>query len=497
VSEIASLDGITYIKPPSSSENHRGVTVYTIGELIGISGKNKKGNIQYGPFQDPYRSFLTPHQIELIIRRSWPILSVIGKRQGQIGTLEISVKHESEGEDHRTWEDLKQSYTEWIQSPDPEYQIAAGYAESKIREHFPEIIPGLGNFDTAMRRAERRQKRELTQKKNEIMNWLYHPNPTDTWQEFVEKWVQSAMGHGKVAIYKKWVGGILDSMYVLPGGSVTPERPYSVGEPGRYVQIVQGHENKYYAEDEISFSVYRPSASISIGYTPIEAIIDQIAAGMLQFQFVAKRADGSAPPETLVVLGEKSDLSGDLTEDITVDTEEQARVEEKLNIARENAVAVLQGVGTPVVLDLSKGSDMPHLPELMRLIISAVGSVFQATPMEMNLGGSDYTSGRSTAEAQAEIARNTAVLPLMKKLGDIITYEILPLRYGPGWELQWPKGMSEADAVALENAKMQTGTYTADEIRQARGAEPKQEGGSDSLPATAPGAVPAEVGLGQ
>jgi hypothetical protein len=115
VSDFASLDGITYIKPPSSSENPRGVTVYTIGDLIGISGKNKKGNIQYGPFQDPYRSFLSPQQIELIIRRSWPILSVIGKRQGQIGTLEISVKHESEGEDHRTW-DRSEEHTSELQS---------------------------------------------------------------------------------------------------------------------------------------------------------------------------------------------------------------------------------------------------------------------------------------------------------------------------------------------------------------------------------------------
>ena len=463
------------------TQNPRGVSVYTISELMGIGGKTKRGDYQVGSVQHPI-TYLTPRERMAIFQRSSPVQSVISRRAKAVGALDFNAVNVNENEDHNEWVEMKNRYDEWSEETGIRLRTARMQLGKKLRIRFPDLTESMSNFQAVITREKRNQKRYWTKRKKVIRRWLEKPNQDDTWQEFVEKWVLSLMLHGTAAIYKKWVDKTIEHMYVLPGGSVIPLRPIEVGAPMAWVQVVIGQENKYYQGDEIAFSVFTPSSSLSMGYGPLEAIIDKIATELLHWQFLAERADGTKPPEHLVVFGAQNNLSGDLTGEYEppMDVEEQVRVEDKINIARKNAVATLSGMGTPTVHDISKGDDMAHIADLVKLTLNAVGQVYQATPIEMGLTGGDYTSGRSTSEAQAKISTETAIMPMLKKLQLVINEEIIPYVFGWDWKIDWPDGMSEKDKIELENARMQTGTYTADEVRVARGDEPKG-GESDEL----------------
>jgi hypothetical protein len=50
-----------------------------------------------------------------------------------------------------------------------------------------------------------------------------------------------------------------------------------------------------------------------------------------------------------------------------------------------------------------------------------------------------------------------------------MTYQFLPFKFGSGWLFEEKTGQSENEKIAMSTAKKQSGTYTIDEIREARG----------------------------
>ena len=133
---------------------------------------------------------------------------------------------------------------------------------------------------------------------------------------------------------------------------------------------------------------------------------------------------------------------------------------------------VLTGYGTPAILDLSKSEVFAAQSERQRFIRESVAFVYGATNMEVNLSGSDQTSGRSTSEAQADIEREKGIWPLVKDIENDLNFQILPLRFGSGYMFQYKSGLSDKEQAELDQQMMATGTYSVNEVRLKRGDEP-------------------------
>jgi hypothetical protein len=99
-------------------------------------------------------------------------------------------------------------------------------------------------------------------------------------------------------------------------------------------------------------------------------------------------------------------------------------------------------------------------------LLNLVGMVFQATPMEMNLAGSDQTSGRETSETQRDTYYSRAVLPLIKIVENQWNYDILPYRFGSGWNVDYKLSKDDTEEIAKVAAKIASGVYAVNEVRE-------------------------------
>ncbi len=84
-----------------------------------------------------------------------------------------------------------------------------------------------------------------------------------------------------------------------------------------------------------------------------------------------------------------------------VNKNEQKRVETVINEARKGAIRTLTGIGKPLVLDVSRSDTMQTQIERQRQIREEVALVYNMSNMEVNLTGSEDTSGRAVSESQS------------------------------------------------------------------------------------------------
>jgi hypothetical protein len=187
-------------------------------------------------------------------------------------------------------------------------------------------------------------------------------------------------------------------------------------------------------------------------------------------------ADGTVPTEKLAVFGGEKmpfgSLNGDEAPEIPLEKAEESRLETLLNEPRKNAIRVLSGYGTPAILDLTRSEIFKDQSERQRFIRESVAFVFGASNMEVNLSGSEQTSGRSTSEAQASIEREKGIYPIVKDIENDLNTQLIPFRFGSGYIFQYKSGLSEKEQAELDQAKMATGTYSINEVRLTRGDEP-------------------------
>ncbi len=459
--------------------NRRGLNVYTMSELMGVSGTLKDGKRLTGTVEQPFFG-LSPLQRIEIFKLNSDVFGIVTSRMNRIAGLEWTVTKESKNEDRIEME-LKaynQLYHEF-DGPDMKSAIVRVKTRREISRVLADIKDDLSNFDNALLRWSRKNKQQAEDRSSEIVEWLKEPNIHDNFDDYVKKYIMDLMVHGAGATYKeKADDGRLDNFYTLPGGTVLPMRSAYVGGGSAFVQILPGIQPRIYYQDEISYASYIPSSATSYGMVPLESLVNKIAESLMFDRLAAERSDGTVPPEKVVIFGDKSPF-GDLGQqnqfDLPIDSNEQKRIETVLNEPRMNAIRTLTGVGTPLVMDLSKADTFTHQMARQDKIRESIALVYNTTNMEINLSGSDNTSGRSTSESQARIELHKGIAPTMKLLTERLNKDIIPQRFGSGYPFEFSSGLSEAEKLQMDRDKILSGTYAVNEVKIARGETPYPE----------------------
>lgn len=456
--------------------NKRGVNVYTLTQAVGVVGRTKSGAEFQGTVEIPLFG-LSLYDRLAIAQKCDAVYGVVSGRANRISGLEWTVTKESKDEDRiasqlKMW---KQVFDEYGQDQSPKGAIVRGMMLRKIAERLPDVLPDLSNFDGALLRWRKRIQFRNDDAAQAIMDWLNEPNSEDNFEDFVKKWVSDLMVHGGDSIYKQYINGRLENMYHLPGGSVVPMRNKYVGAQRAFIQAMPGMDPKVYFEDEITYSNYFPQSGMSYGLIPLEALVNKVAESMFFDQRAAVMADGTVPPEKIAIFGENTpfgELTGEEAFNVPLDQDEQTRLEVLLNEPRKNAIRVLSGVGTPQVLDLSRSETFQFQSARQKDIRESVAFVYNMSNMEVNLTGSDNTSGRETSESQGEIEKQKGIYPIVKIIQSRINREIIPLRWGSGYLFKFQSGLTDEQQVEMDTRKVQSQTYSVNEVRTARGDEP-------------------------
>lgn len=455
----------------------RGLQVYTVSQLIGVTGRSKSGVILAGEVEQPLFGLSVFDRIE-IAQKCDAVFGLVTSRMSRISSLDWDIVRDKKIEDRLefTMKQCKQIYDEYANATEIRYRLIRARMVREVLRHLPDCLPDLSNFTQSLFRWKKRIEAQNDDAATEIKDWLSQPNAHDTFDDFVKKRIDSDLVHGASAIYKENVDGRLENLYVLPGGSTVPLKTKYVSALRMFAQVVPGEDSKIYFPDEIVYSTYMPTAGISYGYIPLEALVNKVAETLFFDQHAAMTADGTKPPEKIAIFGGEKSPFGGLNDsenmDIPLTREEESRIELLLNEPRKGALRVLTGYGTPAILDLSKSEVFAAQSERQRFIRESVAYVYNATNMEVNLTGSADTSGRSTSEAQADIEREKGIWPLVKDLESDINFQILPARFGSGYKFQFKSGLSEKEQAELDQLMMATGTYSVNEIRVKRGDEP-------------------------
>ncbi len=472
LAESADFGGLA---SPSKDLSGRGINVYNVSELQGYVGRDKQGEMISGYTERPMFTLSLQERMEMF-NRTTTLQGVITGRAKRISGLNWKVSRKTQDNDRviSTLGEFKEIYDEASADPTDIKMLVIKYKmKQNILAKLPDIFDDLSNFDSALRRLKKRQNRSDEDQSTVIEEWLKQPNINDTFSQMMHKWVVDLMVHGSTAIYKEYSGSDLSNFYILPGGTVFPFRDMHVGGVSAYFQIIPSMESQVYFNDEIAFSSYISTSWSSYGICPLEALINKVAETLLFDRRSADQADGTRPPEKLIIFGKTPSPFGNLTSsgefDMPLDPLEQKRIETRVNTARKEAIATLTGVGTPTVMDISKSDTFSAQQARQDKLLRDMALIYNMSNMEVNLAGGEFTSGKETSDSQKEIDQEKGVSPMLKSIESIINREIIPFRFGYDYEFKFDVEPSETEQVELEQKKMQTGTYTVNEIREKRG----------------------------
>ncbi len=473
----------------------RGLNVFHVSELQSVTGNNREGAITTAHVQVPMFA-LSPFEREEIAKLNSFVLGIVSGRMNRIGGVDWEVSRKIKGEDEiaEQLKSLREIFTENDDLMDTRQLMTRRLALQRVREELPDIMLDMSNFDKALRRWNRRMRKAINKSKQEVEDWVNQPNPEDDFEEYRKKWVFDLMVHGASATYKMVgsVSGIIESIHVLPGGSVLPLRTRYVSASSGYAQLIPGFTPSIYYKDEIAFDRYIPASNKSYGLVPLDALVNKVAEALLFDRFAADRADGTKPPEKMVLFGTGQNPFGDISTvgqfNTPLPAAEQKRMETKVNTARKEAIAVMSGLGSDVtILDLSKADTFGAQAQRQEQLLKDIALVYNVTNNEINLTGSEGTSGRSTSETQERIDRDKGIGPILRIIDRTMTTQVLPFRFGPGWEFKHDEGMTEREQVMIDTLKLTSGGYGVNEIREARGDDPVEGEVYDNPPA--PGAI--------
>jgi hypothetical protein len=449
-----------------SQRDGRGYQVYTMSQLMGITGAAKDGSRVTGYYEQPI-FYLTLEERVSIFRLCSPVFSVVTSRMNRISGMDWTVVCDKYQEDklYERLRALKQVCDEYQSSKEVPFQVARQKLLQEIRTTLPDVLPDLSNFQNALIRWKRRIAHQKTQSGEWVKDWMMQPNINDKFPDLTKKMIMDLMVHGSVAMYKETMNNKVENVYALPGGTVLPLKNVFAGGVQGFVQIMLGYEPQIMYGNEMAYATYIPTTARSHGFIPLEALINKISESLLFDKLMADQADGTKLPEKMVIIANASPFGTmDKEFNIPIDQDEQKRVEQKLNTPKKGAIMTFTG-NTATVVDLSRENTMSIQMQRQKDIREEVGLIFQATPMEMSLSGSDDTSGRSTSEAQERIYHSSGVLPIVKILETLWNYDILPYRFGPGYKLEFSVEKSEKEEMETLKAKMDTGVFSINEVR--------------------------------
>ena len=517
--------------PQARELKKRGINVYTMSELWGVVGRGRSGRLMQGLVERPLFGLTIEERIELF-RKCSPVFGMVMARMNRIAALEWEIEKDSKVEDRlesrlKMWKSLADEYkvskAPEVQMPEPGMEaqmqmpgmgvpqampqaaptspedLQAAAIRRRVYVHMKQVLvelkPDFSNFGNCLIRWRKRIRESTDDRSIEIKEWLQTPNLHDDYDDLIKKVVQDLMVHGSVAIYKQKNPdtNLLDNFYALPGGTVVPMRSRYVGGPGAFFQMIPSLEPKIYFQDEIVYKSYCPSTAMSYGMIPLESLVNKLAETLFFDQLAAMRADGTQPPDKVVLFGEKAPF-GDLTAgggdfDVPISKDDQSRIETIINEPRKYAIRVLSGYGTPAVLDLSKADTFGNQQERQRYIREEIALVYNMSNIEVNLTGSDDTSGRSTSESQERIEREKGIYPIVKLVDTMFNRSILPFRWGSDYHIKYKSGLSEQEELELDTKKIMSKSYDVNQVRMERGDEPypeekydRPEGGEVSQP---------------
>lgn len=454
----------------TGGEKRRGINVISFAELMGLSARGKDDELRQTYIQLPLFTLSVWERIKIFMSCS-PVFGVVTSRMNRLSGMDYEIIPDTmiEDEIYEELKFLKQIYMEYEGREELKYITARSVARKKIMDRLPDVLPDMSNFEQSIVRWRHRIKAKKKNSADEIYDWLRQPNANDSIIELVKKYVFDLMVHGNASIYKEIIDGKVENIYVLPGGTVYPIRSPYIGGASGYVQWVVGYEPQVFYSDEISWSNYVPLSSISYGAVPLEALVNKVAESLLFDQLMAEQADGTKPPSKVVVFGDTNSAFGsgleDLRQIMPMTEAEQERIETKLNTLKKNAIVTLSGVGQPMVLDLTRENTMSIQLERQKQIREEVALVYNMSNMEVNLSGSEDTSGRSTSESQERIELGKGIAPIVALLEMKFNHDILPYRYGQGYTMKIKVQLTEREQLQLEKERLESGLYTLNEIR--------------------------------
>lgn len=457
---------------PEGNKHARGINIYNLSELQGVSGRSESGRIIPGTIQRPLFLLSVNDRIE-IFKRSSMLQGVVTSRAKRVSALNWKITRKDREYDNLIHEvkEAKEIFDEFTDQDIKSYTVRY-MAHQKITSNIPGVKDDLSNFDSALRRYRKQIMRSNENKATEIEAWIDQPSMGVSFADFRHAYVIDLMIHGGASMYKQYAEDRMDNFYLLPGGTIFPYRQMHIGGPEIYFQIIPTFEPKAYFANEVSYVRYIPVSWQTLGELPLEALVNKIAESILFDKRAADQADGTKPPEKAVAFGKSPSPMGGLTDDLfelPMDKAEQKRIETKLNEARREAIVTISGLGHPAVIDLSKSDTFGAQQTRQDKLLRDVALIYNMTNMEVNLAGGEFTSGKETSDVQKEIEQEKGIGPIVKAFEHFMNNDILPFRYGYEYKFEFDVGLSEQEQVELEQQKMGTGTYSANEIREDRG----------------------------
>lgn len=462
-----------------SNQLGRGINSQARGDILSTSGRRQDGSITQENIQPPYFS-LTPIERDEIAKQNSYVQGIITGRMHRISGIDWTIKPKGEKEDDfiQAMKMRHQQYKETAGAPELGYKVFAMRQKAILRQNLPDLLPDLSNFQSSLRRWRLRYKSKVKTSSQQVYDWVNQANDQDDFEEFQKKWVYDLQIHGSSAIYWDLQSTMISqSFYMLPGGTVMQVREPYAGPGIAWVQMVPGYETKIYYENEMVYDTYIPISARSYGMVPLDALVNKIAETLLFDRLAAERADGTRPPEKAVIFGEKSPIpgfgdGGAQGFEVPLPTDVQGRLEQKFNTERQNAIAVISGIGTPQILDLSRADTFAAQNERQTRLLKDIALVFNVSNNEINETGSEGTSGRSVSESLERIDKEKGIGPIIRIIDKTMTNKILPRRFGNYWEFSHSGGMSEIEQVELDTKKLNSGSYDVNEVRESRGDDP-------------------------
>lgn len=475
----------------------RGLHIYTLSQLMGITGKNQQGDYRTVGTDAPY-FYLAPQDRIRIAQLCTPVLGVVTSRMQRISGTRWKVTHDKKEED-RIYENMKniyQIFKEYQGSTEVKYVIARAKLRADLSMKLPDLLPDMSNFSASLIRWRKNLQIQKINKCDEIWDWLQEPNGNTNWNDFIKSWVFDYHVHGAVAIYKETLNRRVENIYLLPGGTVIPARTKYVSSQSVFFQIIAGEQPQIFYPNELCFSQYVPISARSYGIIPLESLINKITENLLFDRLMAEQADGTKYPEKMIIINDVSPF-GSLDKEMAmpIDEDEEKRIKEKLTEKVKAGIMTFSGNNATVV-DLTRENTMGIQMQRQKDIREEVALVFNMSNMEINLTGSDSVSGRSTSEIQKEIDQGKGEFPILAYFENKFNREILPFRFGYDYSLKAEMSEDEREKMETLRVKMATGIYTTNEVREDEnlnpfedeefnkppGAQPMMQGSSEQQP---------------
>lgn len=465
------LGGITLAEAPgvveaSNLKNRRGITARDPYAVMNRWAVDKDGEVQSAQYQIPLFTLTVDERLAMF-QRCAPIFGVVTGRMNRVAGMAWRVVRHKKEEDRiaQVLKENKQIFDEF-DSDDPHDLGIRIKCLKEIFRYLPDVKMDLSNFDNALLRWSRRINSQAEDKCSEIEDWLRQPNQEQTFEDLIKEIVFDLHIHGNAVPYKEVQRGRIENIYCLAGGSTVPVTGQFVGDPVAYLQLTDTLHPQLYYQNEVEYLRYAPNSNDPYGSVPLEALVNKVAESLMFDERCAEMADGSNQPSKLLAFGDNS-VMGAIGEkfDTPMDKNEQKRLEAQINEYRKEAIRIITGHGVPVAVDVSRADTFGQQNERQKMIREEVGVVFGASNMELNLSGSDNTSGRQTSETQERYDLYKGIFPTIQNLENFWNLRVLPFRYGSGYEFKYDQQDTDAKKIREAGEKLQTGLYSVNEIR--------------------------------